>query len=40
VYFDAAAETDAGNGAGMILLVTLMGVTGATALVTGDLVSV
>lgn len=39
VYFDAAAETDAGNGAGMILLVTLMGVTGATALVTGDLVS-
>jgi len=39
VYFDAAAETDAGNGAGMILLVTLMGVTGATALATGDLVS-
>lgn len=37
VYFDAAAETDAGAGAGMILLATLVGITGATAMATGDL---
>jgi hypothetical protein len=40
VYFDLAAETDAGSGAGMILVATLVGVTGATALATGDLISV
>ena len=37
VYFDAAAETDAGAGAGMILMATLVGITGTTALATGDL---
>ena len=37
VYFDAAAQTDAGAGAGMILLATLVGITGATAMATGDL---
>jgi hypothetical protein len=40
VYFDAAAQADAANGAGMILIATLVGVTGATALATGDLISV
>lgn len=40
VYFDAAAETDAGSGAGMILLATLVGVTGSAALATGDLLVV
>jgi hypothetical protein len=39
VYFDAAAQTDAGAGAGMILVATLVGITGATALATGDLIS-
>ena len=28
VYFDAAAQTDAGSGAGLILLATLNGLTG------------
>lgn len=40
VYFDAAAQTDASGGAGLILVATLIGVTGATALATGDLISV
>jgi Ca2+-binding RTX toxin-like protein len=40
IYFDAAAETDAVSGAGLILVGTLTGITGATALATGDLVSV
>jgi hypothetical protein len=40
VYFDAAAETDARSGAGLILVGTLSGITGATALATGDLISV
>ena len=39
VYFDAAAETDSA-GAGLILVATLVGVTGATGLATGDLISV
>jgi hypothetical protein len=39
VYFDLAAQTDAGSGAGMILVATLVGITGATALATGDLIS-
>ena len=38
IYFDAAAEADAG--AGLILVGTLSGITGATALATGDLISV
>jgi S-layer protein len=37
VYFDALAQTDAGAGAGMILLATLVGITGTTAMATGDL---
>jgi S-layer protein len=37
VYFDAASQTDAGAGAGMILLATLVGITGTTAMATGDL---
>lgn len=40
VYFDLAAQTDAGSGAGLILVATLVGITGATALATGDLISV
>jgi len=40
VYFDSAAQTDAGSGAGLILLATLVGVTGPTALATNDLISV
>jgi len=40
VYFDLAAETDAGSGAGLILVATLVGITGSTALATGDLISV
>jgi hypothetical protein len=39
VFTDAAVETDAGSGAGLILQVTLVGVTGATAAATGDLIS-
>ena len=40
VYFDLAAQTDATGGAGLILVATLVGITGATALATGDLISV
>lgn len=40
IYIDTAVETDAGAGAGLILIATLVGVTGTTALGTGDLVSV
>ena len=40
IYTDQAAETDAGSGAGLILQATLIGITGATALATGDLISV
>ena len=36
VYFDAAAQTDAGSGAGLILLATLNGLTGV-ALATNDI---
>ena len=37
LYHDAASQTDAGAGAGMILFATLVGITGTTALATGDL---
>ena len=40
IYFDTAAEADAGSGAGLILVGTLTGITGTTGLATGDLVSV
>jgi hypothetical protein len=39
IYIDQAAQTDAGGGAGMILVGTLSGVTGATAVATNDFVS-
>jgi hypothetical protein len=39
VYTDQAAQTDAGSGAGLILQVTLVGITGATAVATGDFIS-
>jgi hypothetical protein len=39
VYTDSAAETDAGSGTGLILQVTLVGITGSTAVATGDFVS-
>jgi hypothetical protein len=39
VYFDLAAQTDGVGGAGMILVATLVGITGTTALATGDLIS-
>lgn len=38
VYFDRHAETDAGSGAGMVLLARLVGVHGSAALQTGDLI--
>jgi len=40
IYTDQAAQTDAGGGAGLILQATLIGITGATGLATGDLISV
>ena len=40
IYFDAAIQTDAGSGAGLVLIGTLVGVTGTTALATGDLISI
>ena len=40
IYTDQAADADAGSGAGMILQATLIGITGATALATADLISV
>jgi len=40
IYFDAAVQTDAGAGAGLILIGILTGVTGTSALATGDLISV
>jgi len=40
VYYDLNAETDAGSGAGLILVATLVGVTGTTALATNDLISI
>jgi hypothetical protein len=39
IYVDQAAQTDA-SGAGLILVGTLYGITGTTALATGDLISV
>jgi hypothetical protein len=40
VYYDAALQTDAGSGAGLILVGSLMGVTGTTGVATGDFLSV
>jgi len=40
IYTDQDANADAGAGAGLILQATLIGITGATALATGDLISV
>lgn len=40
VYFDRLAQVDNGAGAGMVLLATLVGVTGPTALKTGDVLEV
>jgi hypothetical protein len=40
VYFDLAAQTDAGAGAGLILVATLIGITGATSIATGDFISI
>lgn len=40
IYIDQAAQTDAGSGAGLILVGTLDGITGATAVATGDFISV
>jgi len=39
IYYDAAFETDAGSGAGLILVGSLMGITGTTGIATGDLLS-
>ena len=38
IYFDVAAETDAGAGTGLILVGTLLGITGTTAFAGSDLV--
>ena len=40
VFVDQAAQTDAGAGAGLILQVTLVGITGAGTVITGDFISV
>jgi hypothetical protein len=39
IYVDQAAQTDAGSGAGLLLVGTLYGISGVTALATGDLIS-
>jgi ethanolamine utilization microcompartment shell protein EutS len=39
IYIDQAVQTDAGSGAGLILVGTLSAVTGATAVATGDFIS-
>jgi len=40
IFIDQAVQTDAGSGAGLILVGTLDGITGSTAVATGDFISV